>query len=103
MNTLASHSSTLMAADIFSTIDGLAGSAKDTVIVVLGAAFFIGALVFWAKGSFSVAKGIVALFMVAIGLAILAQLGSVQGMFEDTIDNASVHVSDVEAVDAQVA
>lgn len=71
---------------IFDKIDSIASDGKNTALTFFGAALFVGAVITWAKNRFSVTSGIVALIMVAIGLAVLSQVDAISSMFSNTID-----------------
>lgn len=91
----------LQAAGIFGTIDSLAGSTRDTVLIVFTAGFFLGALITWMKNKFSVQSGILGLIMAAIGLAFLSQISAVQDMFSTTIEEETAEAS-VETAPAEL-
>lgn len=99
-NLTAAGPDVVLAEDVFTKIESLAGSAKGTVLTVFGAAFFIGAVITWAKNRFSVTSGIVALILVAVGIAILSQVDQISTLFKDTV--ASVEVNETPDLTAQM-
>lgn len=76
----------VQAAGIFDTIESVAGSAKDTVLVVFGALFYIGAIYTSAKAKFSAGSIMVGLLMVGLGTAVLSQVEGISNLFSETID-----------------
>lgn len=92
----------VQAKGIFDTIDSLALNLKDTILIVFGAIFYVGALFQAARAKFSAGSIIVGLIMVGIGTAVLGQMDAVQGLFSDTIEEETAQAA-VTAAPAELS
>lgn len=87
---------TLQAEGIFEKVNSLAGNLQSTVLVLVGALLYVGAVVTFVKSRFSVGSGIVAFIMVAIGTAVLSQVSEIADLFSETVKESAPAVQETD-------
>lgn len=81
----------VQAVGVLDFVENTAGDVESTILTLIGAALYVGAIVQAARAKFSVSSIIIGLIMVGVGTAVLSQVDSIADMFEDEVDNQNAH------------